>query len=215
MSIKNEEENSATGGGICQYDGCGKEFETKRRWARKYCSDSCRTLASRYRKNGLAGSKVANPRSKGINDLYSLVLQQQQELIGLLMGGLQSVAGIGGKADAQGYVLSDIREDVADLKTEVGNAKVKNDLAFKMIDARLDLLQKSMIAILEAIGDVRSKQANQDWVVILSSVIGPKVGDFLEKLILGDGKSTDKEIMKALTEMKNLLGTGQNRDLKK
>ncbi len=70
--------------GNCQYVGCGKSFESHRRWAKKYCSDSCRTLASRYRKDGVSGSKIVNPRTKGVNDVYELINARHEELLSRL-----------------------------------------------------------------------------------------------------------------------------------
>src|SRR5688572_9525141 len=64
----------------CQYKGCGKLFESKRRWTKKYCCDSCRVMASRERKYGLGGTLENKPRSKGVNDLFELTKEQHMEL---------------------------------------------------------------------------------------------------------------------------------------
>lgn len=50
---------------LCSYALCGDTFVPKRRRVQKFCSDSCRTLASKHRKNGQSGFLIKY-RSKGV-----------------------------------------------------------------------------------------------------------------------------------------------------
>lgn len=59
----------------CLY--CRLLFQPQRRWIKKYCCESCRTLACRKRKNGVSGTMHDRVKSVSVTDLYRI----QEQLI--------------------------------------------------------------------------------------------------------------------------------------
>jgi len=162
---------------VCQYAGCGKTFQSKRRWVKKYCSDSCRTLASRYRLNGLGGSKIETPRSKGVNDLYKSTSEFQSQLMERFRALDAAVAFINQSAFNIDASAGRQSEALTALYDRINKEMSQQEQSLMKLSKQLETLHTELKALSLAVSDVRNRQSTHDLVVVLSSILGPHLLD--------------------------------------
>lgn len=183
----------------CAY--CNAEFQPKRRWIQKYCCESCRTLACRERNNGVGGTLSNKRRSVSVTDL-SIQFQNQQ---GLIINQLSSNNLMIMEMKFSTEQL--IKDNIRTIERSESKISLNQDAMHKSLNSHLVKLEDKIVSQTIQIGLIKNQQSTQQWLTILGSLFGPKIGELIwekgKEIITGN---KEENIMDKLDKLMSIVG---------